>query len=141
MGCNDQDVAGEPITSPQEKPSVPEQCPTCGSPKRGAEAVDQRLHVKRLEKALSLAIKVCVDMAVRYDEDIEGCDGDELLRYGEGITCCFRLAYILKYGKFPPEGDAWSSEFAALSKILPRGDVIRNEYAKARAALDPEAKP
>lgn len=60
------------------------------------------------------AVEACVDMAERYDTDIEGCDGDELLQYGEGITCSFRLAYIIKYGKFPPKGDAWSVEFAEL---------------------------
>ena len=74
-------------------------------------------------------VNVCLDMANRYDEDIEGCDADELIRYGEGITCCFRLAYIFKYGKFPPKGDAWSSEFTAYSRVLPRNDEVRIEYA------------
>lgn len=70
------------------------------------------------------AIKVCIDMAERYDTDIEGCDGDELIRYGEGITCCFRLAYIIKYGEFPPKGDAWSVEFTKMF------DQIRKEVHK-----------
>ena len=64
------------------------------------------------------AVKACVDMAERYDCDIEGCDADELLRYGEGIDCCFRLAYIIKYGEFPPKGDAWSVEFIELMRQM-----------------------
>ena len=64
---------------------------------------------------LKPAVNVCLDMAERYDTDIEGCDGDELLRHGEGIACSIPgLAYIIKYGKFPPEGDAWSVEFTEL---------------------------
>jgi hypothetical protein len=74
-------------------------------------------------------IHACVDMAERYDADIEGCDGDELLRFGEGITCSFRLAYIIKYGKFPPEGDAWSTEFAVMLEDI-----------RKQAALD-QTKP
>jgi hypothetical protein len=64
------------------------------------------------------AVDACLDMANRYDFDIEGCDGDELLRYGEGITCCFRLAYIIKYGTMPPKGDAWQTEFTARAAAL-----------------------
>lgn len=64
-------------------------------------------------------IKICIDMANRYDEDIEGCNADELIRFGEGVTCCFRLAYIIKYEKFPPTlGDAWQTEFVEISKEL-----------------------
>lgn len=67
------------------------------------------------------AVAACVDMAERYDADIEGCDADQLIEYGEGITCSFRLAYIIKYGKFPPEGDAWSVEFVEQLKAIRRG--------------------
>jgi hypothetical protein len=64
------------------------------------------------------AIRACVDMAERYDADIEGCDADELIRYGEAIDCCFRLAYIIKYGTFPPAGDAWSVEFCEMLREI-----------------------
>jgi hypothetical protein len=37
---------------------------------------------------------MCREMAKRYDFDIEGCDGDELIRYTEGIACALRLARI-----------------------------------------------
>jgi hypothetical protein len=67
------------------------------------------------------AARVCVDMAERYDADIEGCDGEELSRYSEAITCSFRLAYILKYDKFPPEGDdVWSAEFIQMFNDIRR---------------------
>ena len=66
------------------------------------------------------AVRACVDMAERYDADIEGCDADELIRCGEGIECSFRLAHIIKYGKFPPAGDAWSVEFIEMMKELRR---------------------
>ena len=81
---------------------------------------------------IDAVVKVCIDMANRYDEDIYGCGIDELIRYGEGITCCFRLAYIFKYGKFPPAGDAWFSEFATYSKNIPRNDEARIEYTAVR---------
>ena len=72
------------------------------------------------------AIHICVDMAERYDTDIEGCDAEELVRYGEGISCAFRLAYIIKYGTFPPEGDAWSTEFVEMLKEI-RKEVHKHE--------------
>jgi len=71
-----------------------------------------------LSEGREQAARACVDMAERYDADIEGCDADELLEYGEGITCSFRLAYIIKYGKFPPEGDAWMTEFSEIFKAI-----------------------
>jgi hypothetical protein len=77
--------------------------------------------IEAMQEVQDRAVRACVDMAERYDADIEGCDGDELLRYGEGIECSFRLAYIIKYGTFPPKGDAWSVEFV---KIL---EQIRKE--------------
>jgi hypothetical protein len=64
------------------------------------------------------ASDACLDMADRYDADIEGCDADELLRYGEGISASFRLAYIIKYGKFPPAGDAWSTELVERMRAI-----------------------
>jgi hypothetical protein len=86
-------------------------------------------------------VKVCIGMANRYDEDIEGCSADELLRYEEGITCCFRLAYFFRYGQMPLKGDAWSSEFAALAKRLPRNDEVRTEYANALPDPPKAAEP
>jgi hypothetical protein len=58
-----------------------------------------------MEETISrdLAVKVALDMANRYDEDIEGCDGDELIAYSECISCCMHIAYILRYGKFPSD--------------------------------------
>lgn len=71
------------------------------------------------------AIHACVDMATRYDADIEGCDGDELIRYGEGITCCLRLAHIIKYGTFPtPDTYAWQVEFIEMFKKIAKSAVI-----------------
>lgn len=80
------------------------------------------------ERERSRAVSICIDMAERYDADIEGCDGDELVAYGEAITCCFRLAHIIKYDKFPPEGDAWSVEFARMFD-----EIRRTVHAVSRA--------
>jgi len=63
------------------------------------------------------AVRICIDMAERYDADIEGCDGDELIAYSEAISCCFRLAYIIKYDKFPKD-KGWDKEFIELFKNI-----------------------
>ena len=62
---------------------------------------------ERIEDTLSRdwAVRVVLDMANRYDEDIEGCDGYELIRYTEAISCCFRLAFALKYSHFQSDGE------------------------------------
>lgn len=74
-------------------------------------------------------VEVCVDMANRYDEDIEGCDEEELIRYGEGINCCMRLAYFFQRGTMPPiEGDAWSTELATMAKHLSRDEAVQTRY-------------
>ena len=80
-------------------------------------------------------VRICIDMANRYDEDIEGCDADELTRFGEGIRCCYRLAYIFKYGKMPPQGEAWGTEFSTLAKNLSRDDSAIREYAALNSML------
>ena len=64
------------------------------------------------------AIKIVLDMANRYDEDIEGCTGNELGQYSEAISCCYRLAYIIKYGKFPQTIYPWGEEFVKMAKQL-----------------------
>ena len=37
---------------------------------------------------------MCREMSRRYDADIEGCDGEQMIAYSEGCTCCNRLAEI-----------------------------------------------
>lgn len=64
------------------------------------------------------SIDACLGMADRYDIDFEGCDADELLEYGEGLRCSFRLAYIIKYGTFPPDGGDWRYEFGERMKAI-----------------------
>jgi hypothetical protein len=39
---------------------------------------------------------MCREMAIRYDDDIEGCTAEELIRYSEGMSCALRLADIFK---------------------------------------------
>jgi hypothetical protein len=39
---------------------------------------------------------MCYEMAMRYDDDIEGCTAEELIRYSEGMSCALRLADIFK---------------------------------------------
>jgi hypothetical protein len=93
---------------------------TCGKAGFGAEQDYRNTIVDGVKAGLlrfnHIAVMACIDMATRYDFDIEGCSGDELLKYGEGISCCFRLAHIIKYGKHPGAGDAWQTEFAELAK-------------------------
>ena len=82
------------------------------------------------EQQITKAVTACVDMAERYDADIEGCDADELIEYCEGITCSLRLAYIIKYGTFPPKGDAWSHEIRVMFEAI-RAAAIRSGETKA----------
>lgn len=70
------------------------------------------------------ARKVVLDMANRYDEDVEGCSGEELIAYGEAISCCYRLAYILKYGKYPDNSTPWAKEFIAEAKQLYKDPIV-----------------
>ncbi len=77
------------------------------------------------------AIRACIDMANRYDSDIEGCDGEDLITYTEGISCSYRLAYIIKYGKFPTKDFPLDKEFQSIAKELldeqlEPGDDIRD---------------
>jgi hypothetical protein len=48
---------------------------------------------KTFEDGIAYAVAMCKEMAERYDWDIEGCSGEELTRYSEGIECSLRLAY------------------------------------------------
>lgn len=63
------------------------------------------------DAATETAVQICMDMADRYDNDIEGCDGDELLRYEEGFSCALRLAFILAFGRFPPKEGGWGKDW------------------------------
>ena len=55
------------------------------------------------DKAIAHAAALCSEMANRYDDDIEGCDADELLRYTEGVTCASRLAkWVSRRRKLEP---------------------------------------
>jgi hypothetical protein len=55
--------------------------------------------VNSFEDGIAYAVAMCREMAERYDEDIEGCDGEELTRYSEGIECSLRLAKWIGEGR------------------------------------------
>ena len=67
------------------------------SPETNRERALMQLQDEERERA----IKIVLDMANRYDEDIEGCDGEQLIGYDEAIACCHRLAYVIKHGLYP----------------------------------------
>jgi len=69
-------------------------------------------------RAKRAGIRACVDMANRYDADIEGCDSEELIAYTEAILCAYRLAYIIKYDQFPSSKFPLEMEFKSLAKEL-----------------------
>jgi hypothetical protein len=55
---------------------------------------------------------------------VEGCSYDELIAYTEAIGLCYRLAYILKYRKFPPpDSIAWQKEFRDIERSLAKKPV------------------